>query len=191
MSASTNSFHNLYYPPGGILLWIIILVELLTFGVALIIFTHLGQEQRVLFHQSCQHVSVAIGSINTIILLSSGFLMAQAIHYFRKEDNRKCSMFILGAISGGGLFLILKIVEYTDKISAGYLLSTNTFFTFYWFLTTFHALHVLTGMIILGIIYFQLTQNKSSREDVEAAAVFWHLCDLIWLLIFPVIYLMY
>lgn len=191
MSSTTNSFHHLYYPPGSILLWIIILVELITFGAALIIFTHLGQAQSDLFHQSRQHLNTALGSINTIILLSSGFLMAQAIHYFRKQDYRNCSRLILGAISGGGIFLIIKLVEYAEKISSGYFLSTNTFFIFYWFLTTFHALHVLTGMIILGVIYIQLTQNKSSREDVEAAAVFWHLCDLIWLLIFPVIYLMF
>ena len=69
----------------------------------------------------------------------------------------------------------------------------NTFFTFYWMLTLFHVIHVIVGLVILTSVYFGLRKKKQSLsiEDVEASAVFWHMCDLIWLLLFPIIYLIF
>ena len=90
-------------------------------------------------------------------------------------------------ILGGLLFLALKTIEYYFKIEAGLTLDHNTFFTFYWLLTGFHVIHVLVGIVILGYFYFSLKNQEI--EDIEAGAAFWHMCDLIWLLLFPVIYL--
>ena len=94
---------------------------------------------------------------------------------------------------GGLLFLVLKSFEYFDKIEAGLTMGYNTFFTFYWMLTLFHVIHVLVGLVILGSVYFGLkkTTSTTSIEDVEASAAFWHMCDLIWLLLFPIIYLLF
>ena len=69
----------------------------------------------------------------------------------------------------------------------------NTFFSFYWMLTLFHVIHVVVGLVILLSVYFGIKKQivTTSIEDFEASAAFWHMCDLIWLLLFPVIYLIF
>jgi nitric oxide reductase NorE protein len=93
----------------------------------------------------------------------------------------------------GMFFLVLKTVEYYDKIEDGLGMGYNTFFSFYWMLTLFHVVHVIVGLVILISIYFGVIKEKKSTtiEDVEAGAAFWHMCDLIWLLLFPIIYLLF
>ncbi len=94
---------------------------------------------------------------------------------------------------GGVFFLVLKGFEYYEKMEVGLTIGYNTFFTFYWLLTLFHVIHLLVGLVILLFMQRDLNKNKLNAkiEDVEASAAFWHMCDLIWLLIFPVIYLIF
>lgn len=92
---------------------------------------------------------------------------------------------------GGLLFLFLKSFEYYTKIENGITLDTNTFFSFYWMLTGFHIIHVLIGLVLLFITEKNISKNKAELEDVEASAAFWHMCDIIWLLLFPIIYLIF
>ncbi len=178
---------NFYYPPGGILIWILISVELLTFGMALIALVFMSKEDPELFHQSRLLLNASFGATNTIFLLTSGFFMATTVHLFKKGNFDKASVYLNLTMLGGVLFLILKSFEYYHKIENGYLIDHNTFFTFYWLLTGFHVIHVLVGLVIL--IIFKFTLKKLETEDLEAGAAFWHMCDLIWLLLFPVIYL--
>jgi nitric oxide reductase NorE protein len=79
------------------------------------------------------------------------------------------------------------------QIKHGLTLDHNIFFTFYWLLTGFHVIHVLVGIVILSSMYMSITKKNRNvnMEDIEAGAAFWHLCDLIWLLLFPVIYLLF
>ena len=85
------------------------------------------------------------------------------------------------------------LIEYYAKIELGYTINYNTFFSFYWMLTLFHVIHVLTGIVILFFTQRDLKKNKTAAnlENFEASATFWHMCDLIWLLLFPVIYLIF
>ena len=185
-------YKNVYYPPGGILLWIIIIIELLTFGIALISMVYLGKQEPTLFHDSRLHLNATFGTINTVFLLTSGFFMANSVHEFKLNNIPKAKKYLLITMLFGVLFLILKSIEYYSKIEAGISLDTNTFFTFYWMLTLFHFSHVIIGLIILAIMYFGMRkENNTQVEDLEASAAFWHMCDLIWLLLFPVIYLIF
>lgn len=178
---------NLYYPPGGILLWIIIFLELITFGVALIALVFSAQSNPQLFHESSGHLNKTIGTFNTIILLASGFIVSNAVHNFKEKNFKRASFQFRMTILGGLFFILLKSIEYSIKIKSGIVLDTNTFFTFYWLLTGFHLIHVVIGLIILYIINRNL--KTKTIEDIEASAAFWHMCDLIWLLLFPVLYL--
>lgn len=94
---------------------------------------------------------------------------------------------------GGVLFLIVKSIEYYHKIQAGISLDTNLFFSFYWMLTVFHLIHVIMALVILVWTNYGMMKKNSDTvaEDVEACASFWHMCDLIWLLLFPVLYLIF
>lgn len=189
------NYKNLYYPPGGILLWIIIILELITFGIALIALVYYSKEDPELYHNSRLMLNSTYGAINTIFLLVSGFFMATTVHLFNAKKLKESKLFLSLTMLGGVLFLILKSIEYYYKIHSGLILDYNTFFSFYWLLTGFHVIHVVVGLIILSSIYFSLKQqirtnnNNLKTEDLEASAAFWHMCDLIWLMIFPVIYL--
>ena len=130
-----------------------------------------------------------IGTINTILLLTSGFFVAKGIHFFKAANIKKTLFYFNCAMLGGFGFLVLKSFEYYEKLQAGLHMDYNSFFRFYWLLTGFHFIHVLVGLVILLVITFSIRkkQTEASFEDIEASASFWHMCDLIWLLLFPIL----
>lgn len=184
---------NIYYPPGGMLIWIIIFLELITFGIALIAMVYNGNQEPEVFHTSRLLLNPIYGMVNTLFLLTSGFFMAVSVENLKAGKKQKSLRLLSATMLFGILFLVVKSIEYSTKIDAGLGLGYNTFFTFYWLLTLFHVIHVIIGLVILTSIYFGIKKEKSSTiiEDVEASAAFWHMCDLIWLLLFPIIYLLF
>lgn len=181
------------YPPGGILIWIVILVELVTFAAGLIIFSIQRVANPELFYNSGQLLFQELALANTVILITGGYFMAMAVTKLKDGDNKKSSFWTLAAIATGIAFLILKSFEYYQKLEHGISLDYNSFFTFYWLLTGFHYLHVLIATLILVAVYFKIKTGKYSKDDfldVESSAAFWHMCDLVWLMLFAVIYLL-
>jgi len=193
MEVTKINYKNIYYPPGGILMWIIIFLELFTFGIALIAMVYSSKESPEIFHDSRLHLNATIGAVNTVFLIVSGFCMAQSVSFLKQKKINKSKLFLKLTMLGGLLFLGLKGVEYYDKIEAGFGISYNSFFTYYWMLTLFHVIHVIVGLVILTSVHLGLSKSKdeTKMEDVEASAAFWHMCDLIWLLLFPIIYLLF
>ncbi len=192
MEQPSQHTKSIYYPPGGILLWMIAFLELITFGIALVVMTVYSRQEPELFHQSRLQLNTILGTLNTGFLLSSGFFMAMASRRFREQNFSKTAFFLKLSILFGLLFVLFKGIEYTEKINAGIGFSTNLFYSFYWSLTIFHLGHVGAGLVILSIFLLKVLKKQfPSPEDFEAGAAFWHLCDLIWLLIFPVLYLLF
>lgn len=191
MKTEAINYKDIYYPPGGILIWIVIILELITFGIALIALVAFSREDPELYHESRLLLNTSYGLINTLFLLISGFFMATTVRLFKKQKYNKSLFYLRLTMLGGFLFLVLKSVEYYEKINMGLGLDYNTFFSFYWLLTGFHVIHVIVGLIILSIFYVTLLKKKTplALEDMEAGAAFWHMCDLIWLLLFPILYL--
>ncbi len=192
MDTKTINYKSIYYPPGGILLWIIIFLELITFGMGLISFVFYSKEDPTLFHSSRLALNKNIGVINTLVLLTSGFFMAETVKYVKQNSLKKASLCLKLTKLGGILFIILKATEYYQKINAGINLNTNLFYTYYWLLTAFHLVHVMVGLVILMSVYAGISKNTATLnlENIESSAAFWHMCDLIWLLLFPVFYLL-
>ena len=180
-------------PLGGLLLWILILLEVFTFGLSLIGLVYYRIQEPALFAQSSAALNARLGGINTIVLLTSGFFMASAVHYFKMQKIRNGIHFILATILSGSVFIVIKWFEYEEKLNMGLGVEENMFFTFYWLLTGFHLIHVIVGLVILAVLLVQIInkQKVTKIEDIEAGAAFWHMCDLIWLLIFPVLYLVF
>ena len=183
---------KLYYPPGGILIWLLIILEIFTFLGAILVFLIYRGDNLEEFIASKNLMSPIIGTINTLVLVTSGFFMARAIEQLRKNNNAQALNNILfGLILGVG-FLGIKGFEYSQKIDAGYGLDYNVYFTLYWLVTGFHFVHVLFGIGLLTYMYLAVKNKKytSTRmDDVESSATYWHMCDLIWILIFPIFYL--
>ncbi|HLV38244.1 cytochrome c oxidase subunit 3 [Xanthomarina sp.] len=195
MSTVIEEHHakNILYPPGGILMWIIIYLELITFGAVLVAMVWYSKDEPQLFHESRLLLNTSFGAINTLFLLVSGFFMALTVGTLKVQNISKSKLYLKLTMLGGLLFLALKTVEYIGKIDAGLTMGYNTFFSFYWMLTLFHVIHVIVGLVILASVLRTLTKKPENiiMEDVEASATFWHMCDLIWLLLFPVIYLVF
>jgi nitric oxide reductase NorE protein len=193
MKTSAINHKNFYYPPGGILLWLIVFLELITFGIALIVMVVYSKDEPALFHTSRLSLNPVFGALNTFVLLSSGFFMITSLTQYKEGNTQKSSFYLKLTILFGCLFVLVKSIEYYIKIKSGISLSTNTFFTFYWLLTLFHLVHVLFGLIILTSFCLKISkQHKEINiEDFEAGSTFWHMCDLIWLLIFPLLYLFF
>lgn len=187
------SFKNIYYPPGGIMLWIIIFLELGTFGLGLVGLAYYGTLTPELFHDARLHLNTLLGTINTLILLISGYTMARAVEAFRSGSKAKANGLMKITLIGGALFLAFKSYEYYEKLGSGLEMWDNMFYTFYWLLTGFHLVHVVVGMVILAYMSFKINAVKSPTDalDLESGAAFWHMCDLIWLLLFPSLYLIF
>lgn len=184
-----NKQAALFDPPGGVLIWIVVILEVLTFAVALIGLAWFSQSEPEIYSAASRSLNTKLGFINTVVLLTSGFFVAMAVHGFKHHPESKPQKMLVLAILGGAVFVLLKSYEYHEKLGAGIGLYENMFYTFYWLLTGFHLLHVLTGMVILIVVFRSMKTQKARLEDVEAAGTFWHMCDLIWLLLFPSLYL--
>jgi len=184
------------YPPGDFGVWIIVYVELITFGLFFIGYAFSRRADVELFNQSQLLVDQRLGFINTLILITSSFFVVQALKAVKtleiKKASEVASKWLLAAISLGGVFLIIKMFEFSDKFSQGINLSTNKYFMFYLLLTMFHFMHVLLGMVIL----FNLRQKtkiggytQADHRGMDSGATYWHMVDLLWIVLFPLIYI--
>ncbi len=171
--------------PGNPMMWLLIWSELAVFSLGLVGFAIAWILDPETFRQSQATLNRLAGAINTMVLVTSGFCAALAVNAQSRGQGRAARLWLAGACVLGLVFLAVKSVEYADKITHGIGLETNSFYTLYYLLTGFHALHVVMGIIILIIVGW-----RNSLENLETGAAFWHMVDLIWVLLFPVIYLM-
>lgn len=187
------NYQNVFYPPGGVLLWIIIILELVTFGLGIGGLVYYGKLEPELFHTSRLLLNAPLGMLNTIVLLVSGYFMANTVAKLRVGERVAAKWSLVLTILGGLVFVLLKSWEYLEKLSSGIEMADNMFLTFYWLLTGFHLAHVLVGLVILMVQWFRIKNKFTTLEvaDVESGAAFWHMCDLIWLLLFPSLYLVF
>ena len=179
--------------PGDLFIWYIILLEGATFGVLFIAFAFTRAWHLDLFNTSQQQLDLSAGAINTALLLTASWCVARAVLAVR-GGARGAGLRWLGAgMVGGAGFVALKLHEYADKAAEGIGLSTNLFFDFYFILTGFHLLHVLAGLLALGLVGVGLIRQPRGAPNahaLETAAAFWHLVDLLWLVLFPLVYVM-
>lgn len=185
-----------HYPPGDFSIWIIIYIELITFGLFFIGFAFSRKEQVEVFNASQLLLDQRFGFVNTILLISSSYFVIQAVTIIKsintEKSFQKASIYLLSAIGFGGIFLIIKIIEFSDKYSQGIHLSTNSFFMFYFILTIFHFMHVILGMIILYNLYLNTKvglYTKTEHRGLKTGASYWHMVDLLWIVLFPLIYI--
>lgn len=185
------------YPPGDFGIWIIIYIELITFGALFLGYAYSRRLDVELFNKSQLLLEQNFGFINTILLITSSYFIVKAIEIIKKDEKTNtffvASNYIFGAISLGVVFLFLKIFEFVGKYQEGINLSTNKFFMFYFLLTMFHFLHVLLGVIILFNLYKKTKiggYTKSNLMGLETGASYWHMVDLLWIILFPLIYIM-
>lgn len=184
------------YPPGDFGIWLVVYMELITFGLLFMGYAFSRRGDVELFNQSQLLLDQRLGFINTLILITSSYLVVKAIESIKLIERQKASAlaskYLLGAISLGGVFLIIKLIEFSEKFAQGINLSTNTFFMFYLLLTAFHFMHVILGMVILFNIRRKTKLGGytiENHEGMESGATYWHLVDLLWIVLFPLVYI--
>jgi len=193
LGPASIDYKNLFYPPGGILIWIVILLEVTVFTAGMVAFSKQGTLTPEVFDRSRSLLNANIGLINTIILLTSGFFVARSVHFLKEGQQKQSSKTMWAACILGFGFLLLKGIEFAGKASHGFDIAHDSFFMYYWLLAGFHYVHVLIGLIILLFILRGIKKGSYDEADfldVESGAAFWHMCDWIWLMLFPILYLL-
>jgi nitric oxide reductase NorE protein len=176
------------------MVWIFVLLEGLTFGAGLVALALQAAAQPDLHRRSQALLSVPLATANTLLLVTSGLLAALAVHAFEEGAFARASR-QLGLAGGlGAVFCALKLVEYHGKLAAGLGPGAGAFFSFYWGLTGFHFLHVALGTAVLLFLARRVRSGAPFTEpdlSLTTGVVFWHMCDLIWVLVFPMVYLIH
>jgi cytochrome c oxidase subunit III len=176
-------------------MWLFIVSDSMTFAAALFCYTYMrlsSPHWPTPFHL---WPSVAVSTLMTFCLLSSSLTMVLAVHNAQHGDGRRVPFWLGMTILGGLSFLVLHANEWRQLIAEGMRLTSNpwgnpmfggTFFT----LTGLHMFHVLTGVCYLGVVAAGFRRRRFTAEDVEVSGLYWHFVDLVWMFIFPLVYLM-
>lgn len=177
-------------PPGGVLMWIIVAVELLAFGVVLALIAWLRASQPEVFRAGQDALSTRSGLALTLALLTSGALAAEAVHAYRAGKLERSRSFFGGAFAVGLVFVALKVADTVAKVRAGHGLGVDDFWDAYFIGTGFHFAHVLVGLGMLAWVASRIGRARFEDEETAVAgtALFWHMCDVAWFFLFPLFF---
>jgi len=181
------------YPPGDLAIWIFILAELAVFALFFAAYAFTRMNNVELFNSFQQQLDRESAFVNTLALITSSYFVVRAVAAIREDDHRHCVSWLFAALGMGALFLVIKSAEFAHHIGQGVTLSTNTFYMFYLSLTFFHFMHVIMGMVILAAVAWKAGRggySSAAHTGVETGASYWHMVDLLWLILFPLVYVM-
>ena len=170
--------------PGDPMMWVLVFSELVAFGLFLGAFIVARAVSPAVFASGQAALDVTLAGYNTIVLVTSGWAAARGAASARADQGRRARLWLLLAMALGGAFVTIKLVEYACEIGGGIGLETSVFFTLYFLLTGFHLLHVCLGIVILAVVC-----RRAVPAHVETGTVFWHMVDLVWIVMFPIVYL--
>jgi cytochrome c oxidase subunit 3 len=185
-------------------MWIFLATEVLFFGGMFLGYTAYRISYPQAFAEASRHTLILFGSINTAVLLISSTFMALAVRAARQNRRALLGALLLVTAGLGVAFLVIKGFEYTCEISEhllpgpGFRIETGDpkhaemFFYIYWLLTGVHALHVTVGVLLIGLFAFRARfMNAFANHDtpVDLLGLYWHFVDIVWVFLFPLIYL--
>ena len=174
-------------------MWVFILAELLVFGVFFVAYAFARATDPILFERYQATLDPSTGLVNTVLLITGSYFAVRAVGAIRQGWVNVCQRWLLAAMAMGGAFLLVKGSELAHHYDAGVRLSSNTFYMFYLSLTVFHYLHVVMGLVILAAVAWKAHGGAYTADEhagVETGAAYWHMVDLVWLILFPLVYVM-
>ena len=199
----TNHAHPVDNEAGKMGMWIFLFTELLLFGGLFLVYAVFRALYSDDFHRAAAELDALIGTINTVVLLVSSMTVAMSITAVQKGNSRLAVRLLLVTIFLAVVFMVNKYFEWHHKfdlnITPGSVVLQNLgkgellFFGLYYMMTGLHALHVIIGMILLIICIFKIKSGHiiSGRHLLlENSGLYWHLVDLIWIFLFPLLYLL-
>ncbi|MGV0837613.1 cytochrome c oxidase subunit 3 [Mycolicibacterium thermoresistibile] len=189
-AASAADRRPLAHLPGDIHMWVMVLGDLIIFAGYFAIFMVYRAMYPAEFLRAQQHLDINIGVLNTVILLTSSWFVARSVLAARAGQHDRAIRLIYAGGFGGVLFIVFKCYEWASKILAGHT-NSEMFYSFYYVLTGVHLVHVLIGLIVLGAVVRELRNPGRRRASmVEQGAIYWHMVDLLWVIIFGLLYVM-
>ncbi|MGJ6123854.1 cytochrome c oxidase subunit 3 [Mycolicibacterium sp. Y3] len=172
--------------------WVFLFGDMTVFAVLFGVFLYYRGQDPGLYNDSQLALNQTFGVFNTLVLLTSSLLVVTAVRAVRKNAHQLARRLIFGAMACGGIFVVNKAIEYGVKISHDLVPTTNQFFMYFYVMTGLHLFHVAIGLALLGFMA-KLTRKPvlvgRERDYLEGAACFWHMVDLLWIVIFPLLYL--
>ncbi|MCM2271085.1 MAG: cytochrome c oxidase subunit 3 family protein [candidate division Zixibacteria bacterium] len=185
-------------------MWVFLLTEVLFFGGLFCAYAIYRSWYPEMFHAAHKALDVKLGFINTLVLISSSVTMALAIRSMQLGNKRQTMYHLFATLIFAATFLVIKYFEYSHKFHLGQLpgkyytytgiegSNPHVFFSIYFVMTGLHGLHVIGGMIAIIIMLVKTSRDRFNAlyyNPIEVTGLYWHLVDLIWIFLFPLLYL--
>ncbi len=187
-------------------IWLFMVTEILMFGGLFVGYFLFHNAYPEMFREGSKQLSWVMGSINTCVLLFSSWTMALGVMYTQKGERDKAFKVLMLTILCGCAFMVIKYFEYSAKFHHGFLpghfldlaqvnpehQNLGMYFGFYFAMTGLHGIHVLCGMILIAWVARRVKKGELGAHystPVEGVGIFWHIVDLIWIFLFPLLYL--
>jgi len=184
--------------------WLFMVTEVLMFGGLLVAYLIFKSLMKDTFTEGAKFLDWRFGTLNTVVLITSSLTMALGIYYIRINKRKAAIWSLVITLICAAMFMVIKYIEYSHKIHLGLLPGSffsyaephsaqlPLYFSFYYLLTGLHGLHVLIGMGLITWILIRICNGTYGPEHwtgVEGVGIFWHLVDLVWIYLFPLLYL--
>jgi len=194
MSTHTHSMktiatqrHAMDMPTGRLAVWWVIVSEIVIFGGVLVSYL-MHRIAHPEWGLQAAHTNMWIGAFNTLVLLSSSLSAVLAHQAAEAGNGKKAARLLRFTASGGFLFLCVKSVEWTIEIREGFTIQSSGFWSYYFTAAGLHAFHVLCGAIIMLWVASTAERNEELHR-VENIGIYWHFVDIVWIFMFPLLYI--
>ena len=183
--ANTRSASGI--PTAKLAVWWLLASEIVIFGgvLASYLMHRIGHPE---WAAQAVHTNTLAGSVNTFVLLTSSLSAVLAHQAAEAGLHKKAAKYLYATVAGGGIFLVIKAFEWNYEISHGYTITASPFWSFYYTAAGIHASHVIAGMIIMTIVARDAAKNRDLHR-VENVGLYWHFVDIVWIFLFPLLYI--
>lgn len=180
--------------PGKLGIWWFLASEIMVFGGLIGIYILFRLASAGAWAAMATHMSTSIASLNTLVLLTSSLTMVMASAAIEDGYRQRVTLYLACTIFLGMAFLGIKVFEYSGKLSHGFTPLAGMFWSFYYAMTGLHALHVLAGVIANLALFIMALKGSlwpNIQQRVEYVGLYWHFVDIVWIFLFPLLYLSY
>ena len=174
-------------PTGRLAMWWVLASEVVIFGGLLASYVML-RLQHPEWGDEASHTSTMAGAFNTFVLLTSSLFAVLGHQHAERGDGARAARFLWMTVGGGAVFMVVKAFEYSSEISHGFTVFRGVFWGFYFASTGLHGLHVLAGMVAIGVVAVG-ARRRQNLHRVELVGIYWHFVDAVWIFLFPLLYI--
>lgn len=177
--------------PGDPDMWLFVLIETLVFTSYFCIYLYARTQHERAFLDAQSALTMWLGALETIVLLTSSWAIAGCVQRARVADYAAARRFAFATVGLGVAFFALKIAEWVHLIRGGHTFTSGEFMQHFFFLTGIHAVHLIIGFVVLGVLVHELSDpGRRSRQTIETCSTYWHTVDLFWVVIFAMLYVL-